>query len=243
MSQGCVPSSRDLLSSVGGLDQRFREGAFVIWRHKPACWASRVEVDDEREPAAVGGDHREADCHGLEGRLWARVVDRRHHQRVAGGEGLGKLVVAPPPGEEHPVRTDLPRNRDRMFALPLARMPSPHDERYRTVEAWASAGERPHQQWDPLGGGEAPDEDQDDGVAVGAQEAVELRLAVDNRAGNCGLVPAFPILDEPPPEAGSAVLPGHWPWTEPDQVHTVRDMRYPLCIGPQHLDCRCAVSW
>jgi hypothetical protein len=55
-----------------------------------------------------------------------------------------------------------------MFALPLAGMPSPHHERCRTTESRAGTGERPHQQWNPLGGGEAPDEDQHGGVVVGA---------------------------------------------------------------------------
>lgn len=178
MGQGRFPSSRDLLGLVGRVDQRLREGAFVIWRYEPACWSSWVEVDHEREPAAIGGDYREADRHGLEGRLRVRVVDRGHHQCVAGGERVGKVGVPPPAGEEHPIRTDLPGNRDRVFALPLAGMPSPHHKRCRTMKSRAGAGEGPHQQRDPLGGGEAPDEDQHDGVAVGAQEAVTANHCV-----------------------------------------------------------------
>ena len=110
------------------------------------------------------------------------------------------------------------------------------------MESGTGAGERPHQQRDPLGGGEAPDVDQHDGVAVGAQEAFEVGVAVGDRAGNCGLVPALGILDEPAPEVSSALQSVHRSGTEPDHVDAVGNIRYPLGIDPQQLDRGCSVG-
>ena len=122
--------------------------------------------------------------------------------------------MAPPPGEEHPIGTAATGDGDGVFALPLAGMASPHHQRRRSTESGTGAGEGPHQQRDPLGRREAPDEDQHGGVTVGAQQTVEVGLAVGDRAGNSALVPAAGILNEPTPEqratlaVGSSVVDG-----------------------------------
>ena len=95
-----------------------------------------------------------------------------------------------------------------MLALPLTVMSAPHQQRRRTDEAGTGTGECPQQQGDPLGGGEAPDVDQHDGVTVGAQQALEVVVAVGDGARNGGLVPALRILDEPTPEQAAALSAG-----------------------------------
>ena len=57
-----------------------------------------------------------------------------------------------------------------------------------------------------------------------------------------GLVPALRVLDEPAPEVSSALLSAHRPRTEPDHVHAIRDIRYPLSVRPENVDSRCAVG-
>ena len=184
--------------------------------------------------------HRKSDRHRFERRLRVRVVDRRHHQCVTRGERLGQLIVAPPPGEEHPIGTAATGDGDGVFTLPLARMASPHHQRRRPTESRASVGERPHQQRDPLGRGEAPDVDQHRGVTVGTQQTIEVTLAVGHGAG--ALVPAAGILNEPMPEQRATSQWGHRSWTERQHVHPVGNVRDPLGIDPQQLDGHCTVS-
>ena len=125
-----------------------------------------------------------------------------------------------------------------MLALPLTGMSSPHQQRCRTAEAGTSTSECAQEQWDPLGGGEAPDEDQHDGVTVRAQQALEVIVAIGDRAGHGGLVPTLRVLDEPAPQQGAALSAGDRSGTERVRVHAVRNRRHPLSVDPQHLDGR-----
>ena len=148
--------------------------------------------------------------------------------------------MAPPPGEEHPIGTAATGDGDGVFALPLAGMASPHHQRRRATESGAGAGERPHQQWDPLGRGEAPDEDQHGGVTVGTQQTIEVSLAIGH--GAHALVAAAGILDEPTPEQRATSQRGHRSWTEREHVHPVGNVRNPLGIDSQQLHGRVPVS-
>ena len=122
--------------------------------------------------------------------------------------------MATPPGEVHPVCTTRSGHRDGMLALPFTVMSSPHQQRCRACEAGTSASECAQEQWDPLGGGEAPDEDQHHGVTVRAQQALQVVVAISDCAFDGGLVPTLRILDEPTPEQGSALSAGDRSGTE-----------------------------
>ena len=77
--RGVAPAA-DLVGAVDRLDEGVGQRVDVVGGHQPARGVGGIEVDHRREPAAAGGDHRQAHCHRLERRLGIRVVDGWHYR-------------------------------------------------------------------------------------------------------------------------------------------------------------------
>ena len=138
-----------------------------------------------------------------------RVVDRRHHQRVAGGQALGQVVVAPPAGEEDPVGPDLVGDGHRVLVLPLARVAAPDQQGRGPRRSGRGPGRRRgSRSGHPLGCGEAA---RRRARTVASPSGPRSRSRSGSRYGTLpgppGSSQPLRVLDQPAAEAAPAARP------------------------------------
>src|ERR687891_1687280 len=194
----CTLAARaPLLRIARGRKEGIDERLLVVGRHEPARPAIG---DDRRRAVRPAGDHGQAAGHRLDEDEPERLGDGREDERVGSVQGLGKLLVRAPAGEEDVPVAGPPRCGERMLPLPLARMAADEHERLRLAEQLDGARVRADQERQALDRREATHVEEE---RAAGPEGSELLVGISDAPGTTALVPAARLLDEPAAPKGA----------------------------------------
>jgi hypothetical protein len=153
------------------------------------------------------GDHRQAAGHRLDEDEPERLGDGGQDERVGSVQGLRKLVVRAPAGEEDLPVPDPPRCGERMLPLPLARMAADEHERRRLAQPLDGPRVGADQERETLDSRVATDVEEDRAAGL---EGSELLVSVGDAPRSTALIPAARLLDEPAAPKRKPLLAQEW---------------------------------